>query len=394
METSAQLRARAIALTSKPNFTAEQGAQAKTLMSLADSLANQEARDHAAALSGELGIEPKRKHRQPVGDISSPDFRHWLSTGEVRAGISTEGTDGGAYPSSSSGFFAPILFKAAIVEAMKALDGIWADDVSTILNTRTNASLNYPGSSDVANPATAIGEADEIPQVNTLMFGVNLEKAPVYKSSLAVSLEYVQDSGLSIDAYLATRFPVRFQRGAGPTIIAALLAGATQTVTAAGSSGNDGSMNTGADSIGSDDIADLIQSADAAYANAQRSFLAMNWNTLTSVLATKSKQGNLVFPGKRDPDTGRYECFGREVIVCPSLPNIAANAKTIVFGDFSRLLIRLGPMTISMSAETAGMIEYGQYLFRSTMGIQGTVLVDTSLSPVDSPFVYLQQAAS
>jgi HK97 family phage major capsid protein len=278
-------------------------------------------------------------------------------------------------------------------QALAQIDEIFDPGVARIIDGKNNRPLAFPLSSDIGNPATVVSENAPIPTVDPTIGGINLNRLPMYKTALFASVELLRDSGIDIGQFLADCFILRFECGAGPTVISTLLAGSAQGAVATGSSANDGGTGTAQNSIGSDDIGALIESLDPAYASSPRCFLAMNWHVLTRLLRLKTKQGALVFPHPRNPDSGRFEIMGRPVAICPSLPNSSASSKPVVFGDFSRLLIRRGPMAMAVSAEVPSAIERGILHYRGTWGIQSAVLVDTTVSPADLPFVYLRQAS-
>jgi HK97 family phage major capsid protein len=335
------------------------------------------------ALAGVAGGGDHRK------EISTPEFRAFLQTGQVRANLSGEGPSGGAFPGSTSGYFVPVEFVHSVVNAMAFISDVWSPDVATHLNTSAGRPISIPLSDDLSKPAVIVDENTAITPLAPFQGQLSFPISPRYKAACFVSLELLQDSGIPIDAYIRDRFAIRFQLGTSGLIATALLAGSTG-IPASGAGENDGS-GLDSNSIGSGDIAGLIDAA-GVYAEQPKSALAMNFHTLTKLLALRTTSGALVFPHAKNKDTGRYEFLGLPAIILPGLPSVESSAfGTVVCGDFSRLVLRLGPMSVLGSWEVAGGVENGLFHFRGLWPIQCAVTQDTSTSPLDSPFTALQQ---
>jgi HK97 family phage major capsid protein len=321
-------------------------------------------------------------------DVSTENFRRFLMTGEVRANLSGEGPSGGAYPGSTSGYFAPVEFVHSVINAMAFISDVWSPDVATHLNTGAGRPISIPLSDDLANPAVIVDENTAITPLAPFQGQLSFPISPRFKAACFVSLE-LQDSGIPIDAYIRDRFAIRFQLGTSGMIAAGLLAGSTG-IPASGAVENDGS-GLASNSIGSDDIGALIDAA-GVYAEQPKSGLGMNFHTLTKLLALRTTSGALVFPHAKNKATGKHEFLGLPAIILPGLPSVEASAfGTVVCGDFSRLVLRLGPMSVLGSWEVAGGVESGLFHFRGLWPIQCAVAQDTSTSPLDSPFTALQQ---
>jgi HK97 family phage major capsid protein len=164
----------------------------------------------------------------------------------------------------------------------------------------------------------------------------------------------LQDSAFDIDAWLSQRFGERYGRGlealfttgtgsGQPTgILTAIAASGATPIVAAGSSTNDGSVLTGANSIGSQDLVSLEHSVDPAYRRGAH--YMFHDTTLGQIQKILDKFGRPLWqPGLSSdvPDliNGYPYVLNQSMAV-----NIASGgpseATTVVFGDLSKFMIR------------------------------------------------------
>jgi HK97 family phage major capsid protein len=217
------------------------------------------------------------------------------------------------------------------------------------------------------------------------MGGLLLPTSPTYRTSLFLSLEFWQDSAIDLPEFLARAFGLRYARALGPTAVNALLSAASGTLAAAGAAGSGQAGPSTA--IGSDDLIKLAQSLDAAYY--RRSCWCMQAQTHLAIQGLRgSGSGQLVFPDARDAD-GHPLLLGRRVLYSPSMPVLGSGGKSVLLGDFSRLILRLGSsMTVQVSTERRP--ETGSLYYWSTLRAQAGVAQDSSTT--DRPFVCFTSA--
>jgi HK97 family phage major capsid protein len=249
---------------------------------------------------------------------------------------------------SAGGFLVPAGFADEIEIATK-----WYAPLTDVCRTITTASgsvLPFPTSDDTGNEAALIGEASGAGQQDVAFSTVNLHAYKYTSKLVKVSSELLQDSAFNIYSYLADRFAERFGRafekaftnGDGsskPTgILTAIAAAGAVPVTAAGSSANDGIVgNTGANSIGSQDLVNLEHSVDRSYRRgAQYMF---HDNTLGKLKGMLDKYGRPLWtPGVAAGEPDKIN--GYAYTINNAIPQISASNVTVVFGDFSKFLIR------------------------------------------------------
>lgn len=163
--------------------------------------------------------------------------------------------------------------------------------------------------------------------------------------------------------------------GTGTNDIKAMLTAATKGVTAASDT-----------AITYDDLVDLMSSVDNAYGNSERGRFMMNSLTKAKILKIKDSNGNPIFI--RDPQTGDVShILGHRVVVNESMPDIAASAKPIAFGDFKYYHLRM-VQGIRMT------VFKEKYADKLEVGFMGHVRADGNLVDAGThPVKYLEMGA-
>jgi HK97 family phage major capsid protein len=238
------------------------------------------------------------------GSEMKPESKRNLA--QFRATISTEGTPlQAAWPGSASGYLVPMDFWRDVVSASKSVGPFWDDDFCTIHITETGRPRPIPSDNDITNTAAILNEGGQYANSNETI-SQNVLGTFKFSTAVLVPNEYGEDSGIPLESYLAARLGKRAQLGLLPFLTngtgsgqpTGVLTGLTASVTAVGASGNDGS--SGANTIGSDDLANLELALDPAY-RADASFM-MHGNTLAALRRVKDKQGRPVFGSLNRPD--------------------------------------------------------------------------------------------
>ena len=262
---------------------------------------------------------------------------------------------------SSLGFFVPTGFVNKVEQAKKWYSSF--DDIAQVMKTSTGNALPYPTSNDTAQAATVISEASETTELDGnstahVVFGAYKLKSGLIKASN----ELLQDSSIDIDSWLADRFAERFGRGeesyfttgsgsGQPTgILTAIAASGVTPVTAAGASANSGIVgDDGTNSIGYADLVNLEHSVDPSYRRSAQYML--HDNTLGVLKRMLDKFGRpLWVPSVAvgEPSTVN----GYKYSINQHMPQIAASATTLVFGDFSKFVVRrVSSMSVRRLAE-------------------------------------------
>lgn len=164
--------------------------------------------------------------------------------------------------------------------------------------------------------------------------------------------------------------------GTGTNDIKALLTAATKGFTSAEDT-----------AVTYDELVSLMSSVDNAYGNTERGAFMMNSATLAAVMKIADKNGRPIF--LTDLQTGSVSrILGRKVIINESMPDIAAGAKPIAFGDFKYYHLRMvRGIRLTVFKE--------KYADKLQVGFMGHVRADGNLVDAGThPVKYLEMAGA
>ena len=284
---------------------------------------------------------------------------------------------------SAGGFTVAQDFYNQLTDAMKFFGGM--RQVATTIRTTTGAALPMPTANDTGNVGAIIAENAAMNTTPDITFAQKVLNAYKFTSNiLLVSLELLQDSAFDIESWLSLKLGERvgriqnqmFTTGTGTSQ-------PTGGVTAA-SSGKVGATGQ-TTSVIFDDLIDLVHSVDVAYR--QKARFMMHDLTLKALKKMKDSQNRpLWLPGlaEREPDT----INGYAYTVNNDMAQMAASAKSILFGDFSNYVIR-DVKDIQVVRLVERYAEYGQVGFVALARADGNLL-DAGMGPVR----YYQNSAS
>jgi HK97 family phage major capsid protein len=367
-------------------------------------------RNHSIAiLSGDAGLCPSEDRAIILGQVE--EFRQ-LGAGDSKFTLSDrERRDMGIGTSTLGGYFVPRGFVYEVEEAMKWYGSMLQS--SEIMDTATGQPLPYPTDNDTTVVGEIVGEGKQVSDadvtIGQILFGAEKFSTKMVKASL----ELLQDSAFALAPYIRNKFAIRLGRilntkftvgngnGANPVEPTGLLTAAIANcaaaqlasagvlygtaLLAAGSANNTGGAETGGTSIGSQDLTDLEHTVDPAY-RPGASYMFHD-QTLRFVKRLLDKYGHPLWKQTMvagEPDRlNNYPYW-----INNDMPIIALNAKTVLFGDMKKYLIRrvkeLGVITLQER-----FADYGQVAYIGFARYDGNLL-DAGTHPV----CYLQQAAS
>lgn len=250
-----------------------------------------------------------------------------------RAAIQAAGTT--QTPASGGYTIAPD-FMAEMLIAQAAYGGMRA--VSRSVPTTTGVDMPWPTMDDTANVATIVGENTAGVAGTDLAFGSKTLKAWMYRSGyLAIPLELLQDSAFDFDTLvrdaLARRFAkgqnAHFTTGDGTTQPQGIAVGA-----ALGKTGATGQTLT----VTPDDLLDLEHSVDPTYRPGSR--FMMRDASVKVIRKLKDLEGRPLFMPSYANGGGADTILGYPVTSNEDVAAMAANAKSIFFGNFVNYVIR------------------------------------------------------
>jgi HK97 family phage major capsid protein len=225
-------------------------------------------------------------------------------------------------------------FYDTLIEAQKFYGGV--RQVSNVFSTDSGNTLPIPTANETAALGSILAE-NATATTQDVAFGQVMLGAYKYTSNIVlVSMELMQDSAFDIEAYLARKLGERIGRINNQHFTNGTGTGQPQGVVTGATSGKVGATGQ-TTSITIDDLLDLEHSVDIAYRTGAKFML--NDQSLKAVKKLKDAQGRpLWLPGLafKEPDT--INSYGFQVN--NDMQVMAANAKSILFGDFSNYWIR------------------------------------------------------
>jgi HK97 family phage major capsid protein len=361
---------------------------------------------------------PEAPRTRMAADLEN-EYRMWLKgepirpsnvpkDSEVRANLA--GQESITYTAKAQGgAFVPTDFWNRYQTVLKQADDIFQPWASTPLETETGSVCPLPVIDDTSNASTIIGEGAASVEVDIASFSQEQLGAYTFRSGLIpLSLELIDDSAFPLGQVIDNIVAQRHARGVSkylvtgngvnqPTgLLTAIVAAGVNPTIAAGSGTNDGGAETGATSIGSQDLNKCFFSINAMYR--RNAIWYMNDSTLQSITSLLDKSGRplvSIVTGcdfVSDQTKDFYFLLGKRIAVCPSMPSIGSAANPIVFGDPNFFVVRSVPSSLYMRMfkEAGGTTEL---ILRGLIALESFVRYDSNAlipNSTQSPFGFIQ----
>lgn len=281
----------------------------------------------------------RRKNPDAKGPVAI--FTKWLREGDrgltaedwaiVRNTMSTTTNSEGGYTVATE-------VAKIIADALKAYGGMRA--VATVIQTAQGNPLNYPTSDGTSETGEQLAENATATGADPSFNVVALNTYKYSSKVVAVPFELLQDSSVDIEAFIRRRLVTRLGRITNTKFTTGTGTNEPRGVVTASSVGKTGTTGQTSTVI-FDDLLDLIHSVDPAYRELGNCKFMMNDASLKIIRKLKDSQNRPLFlPGyeldRKMPDT----ILGYPVQINQDVATMAANAKSILFGDFSFYIIR------------------------------------------------------
>jgi HK97 family phage major capsid protein len=245
-------------------------------------------------------------------------------------------------PNTAGGYLIPQEFMNELLVVLKAFGGIY--EVSRVVRTSTGAVMPWPKFDGTALKAQIVAE-NAATTTTTFTFASNQLGAYTYRALAKASREVIQDSAFDLASFVNQQIGEQFGRALSEHFTVGTGTGQPQgVVTGAGL----GATAASATALTRQDILNLVHSVDPAYRNSPNCRFMLHDSTLKALKALQLGSGDaspLWQVSMREGEPDRLE--GYQYVVNQDVPVIAAAARVIVFGDFSRYVIReVADMTI------------------------------------------------
>lgn len=290
-------------------------------------------------------MTPDQRQQQ---DRYSAAFRNWILNGErgltsedalaLRQGSVQNAQSGQQGNGAAGGYLVPTGWGGQLLEALQAFGGMRA--VATVMSTSGGNPIPWPTVDETAVMGEIVAE-NQPASAGDLSFGTTQIGAHKYSSKIVtIPFELLQDQGpgVDIEAYTRRALANRIGRITNRHFTIGTGVNQPQGIVTAAPVGRLGATGS-ATSVVPDALIDLEHSVDPAY----RTMPGVGWMfhdfTLRELKKMKDSEGRpLWLPGftSKEPDTFlRYR-----YTINQDMPQMAASAKSILFGDMSQYMIR------------------------------------------------------
>jgi HK97 family phage major capsid protein len=235
---------------------------------------------------------------------------------------------------AEGGYTVPSEIAAMVIDKLKAYGGM--REVAEIITTESGNPLNFPTSDGTSEVGEIVGE-NAAAALGELTFGtIPLNTFKYSSKKIALPVELIQDSAIDIIAFVVDRLATRIARkqnsdftiGTGTSLPDGVVPKA-----AVGKTGTTGQTLT----VIFDDLFDLKHSVNRAYRKNGKYMM----NDLSVAIVSKIKEttGRPIWEPSLTMGT-QDTLLGHPVQINDDVAVMAANAKSILFGDFSKYAIR------------------------------------------------------
>ena len=243
----------------------------------------------------------------------------------------------GASVAEKGGYTVPTDMLALVHESMKAYGGIAS--IAHILTTDSGNNIEWGTSDGTAEEGALIGENVAAGEQD-VEFGIaNLGAKKLTSKVIRVSNELLNDSGINVQAFLASRIASRIGRAESRLLVQGTGAGTPLQPSGLETSVTGTTNAAAAATFKWNEVAKLIHSIDPAYRNAPGFRLAFNDATLLALTEMEDAQGR---PLWLPAITGAAPAtvLGQQYTIDQAIASQAASAKFMYAGDFQQFIVR------------------------------------------------------
>ena len=267
---------------------------------------------------------------------------------------------------AQGGYTVPTEVATAVADALKAYGGMRA--VAEVFRTSTGSDINFPTSDGTSETGELIGENTTATAADPSFGVVSLKTYKFSSKIVAVPFELLQDTSIDMEAFIRGRLVQRLGRITNTYFTTGTGTAQPNGIVTAAASGKVGTTGQTLTVI-FDDLVDLVHSVDPAYRALGNCKFMMNDASLKIIRKLKDSAGRPIFLpgydglGKAMPDT----ILGYPVQINQDIAVMAANAKSILFGDFTFYKIRDAMDMQMFRFDDSAYIKLGQIGFLAWM---------------------------
>jgi HK97 family phage major capsid protein len=322
-------------------------------------------------------IADRADHSASKGSKAAKLFAKWVRGGdsalsaadwtEVRNTMST--TTG-----SEGGFSVQTDVATKIMDALKAFGGVRS--VATVLQTAMGNPMSFPTSDGTSETGEQIAENTTVTGADIVLGTLPLNTYKFSSKVVAVPFELLQDAQVDVESFVNARLATRIGRITNTRFTVGTGVSQPNGVVTAAASGKVGTTGQTLTVI-FDDLVDLVHSVDPAYRQLPGCAFMMNDASLKVVRKLKDSQGRPIFLPGYDSLAGPMpdSLLGYPIVINQDMAVMAANAKSILFGNFSFYYVRDVVGSVSMFRFTdSAYAKLGQVGFLQFMRSGGNLM--------------------
>lgn len=302
-----------------------------------------------------------RMSGQPLASRAQDDIERWQKGRDEERALS-----GPQSSTSAGGYFIQDALMREVEVALLQFGGM--RQVSQIIRTETGGPLPIPTVNDTTNLGALIAEGTTVGTQDTTISQLVLDAYTYTSKSVLVSRQLLQDNGINVPQLLGRILGERIARKINRDYTLSTGTGEPNGVVNAATFSQATTGNT--TGITYANLLALYHSLDPAYRPGAR--FMMNDNSLSKIKSLVDSQGrplwlpNLVSGA---PDT----IFGAPISINQDMATMTISAKSIIFGDFSKYLIR-DVLDITLLRLDERYAEFLQVAFLAFMRTDGDLL--------------------
>lgn len=262
----------------------------------------------------------------------APEYRGLFQSRSAREEVRAQSVTGGSPVGIYGGYTVAREFIGELERAMKQFGGML--EVGRTIATATGATMDMPMTNDTGNVGAILGENQPVTEQDVTFTTTTLSAYKYTSKLIRVSVELLQDSAFNVEEFVASIAGERLGRilnthlttGTGSAQPQGIVTGSALGYTAAQQN-----------SISYNDIVELQHSVDPAYRG--NAWLMFNDSTLKILRKLVDTQNRPLW--EPSLQAGVPSTFaGSQYRVNQDMASVGASAKTVLYGDYSRFLIR------------------------------------------------------
>ena len=370
------------------NFTAEDGKKVDAIYAEID-LVDSQIEKHDKLLAIEAGIDTPEARGKTAADITGKTVDEETANEQRAAAIFSKWARGGdralnaedinfirtrpqgtmsTGTGSEGGYTVPRRMATALTERLKAFGGVRS--VASQMSTSGGNPMDYPTVDETSQTGELVAE-NATATDQDIAFGTVAIGAYRYSSKVVtVPIELLADANFDLEAFVNKALTTRLGRITNTHYTTGTGSGQPQGIVTAASSGKV-AANGNTASIGYDDFVDIYHALDPAYRNGAG--YMFHDDVLKIAKKLKDSTGRPLWrPGMSgaDPDN----ILNLPYTINQGMATPAANAKTILCGDFSTNMIRDSLDIMLLRFADSAYMKKGQIGFLAFMRTDGKLL--------------------